>query len=81
MITEWRQAPSWIRRIDSCHPALAPGWASFVHVTTRVTVLERAAAQGFGFIAPDDRSNDAFVHHCNVVGHVFKSAGEPRRTN
>ncbi|MDH7600188.1 MAG: cold-shock protein [Sedimentisphaerales bacterium] len=39
----------------------------------RGTVKWFDAKKGFGFITPDDGSDDVFVHHTNIAGQGFKT--------
>ena len=39
----------------------------------RGTVKWFDAKKGFGFITPEDGSEDVFVHHTNIVGQGFKT--------
>ena len=32
--------------------------------------------KGYGFITPEDGSNDLFIHHSNILGDGFKSLSE-----
>jgi CspA family cold shock protein len=35
--------------------------------------------QGYGFITPDEGTDDLFVHHSNIVGDGYKSLAEGAR--
>ena len=39
------------------------------------------AEKGFGFIAPDDKSADVFVHFSAIVGDGFKTLSEGQRVS
>lgn len=38
-------------------------------------------AKGFGFIAPDDKSADLFVHHTAIQAQGFRSLQEGQRVS
>lgn len=37
--------------------------------------------KGFGFIVPDDGSNDLFVHHSNIDMDGFRTLAEGQKVN
>jgi CspA family cold shock protein len=37
--------------------------------------------KGFGFITPDDKSKDVFVHHTAIVGDGYRSLAEGARVS
>ena len=42
----------------------------------RGTVKWFSDEKGYGFITPDDRYKDLFVHHSNILADDFKSLNE-----
>lgn len=38
-------------------------------------------AKGYGFIAPDDKGADLFVHHTNIVAEGFRTLAEGQRVS
>lgn len=37
--------------------------------------------KGFGFITPDDRSQDVFVHHTAILGEGYRSLTEGEKVS
>ena len=46
---------------------------------TQGTVKWFNSEKGFGFIAPDDKTKDVFVHHTNISVDGFRSLDENQR--
>jgi CspA family cold shock protein len=40
-----------------------------------------SSEKGYGFIAPDDGSEDVFVHHTGIAGGGFKTLEEGERVS
>ena len=47
----------------------------------RGTVKRFSEEKGYGFIAPDEGSEDLFVHYCSIVGSGFRSLEEGHRVS
>ena len=37
--------------------------------------------KGFGFITPDDGSEELFIHHSNIAGEGFKTLAEGQKVS
>jgi len=56
-------------------------WEGEEKIVARGTVKWFSDEKGYGFITPEDGSDDLFVHHSNILGEGFKSLSEGQSVN
>ena len=83
------RAPRWSRTIEWCDDPRPDGghfenddpWVGEEKIVARGTVKWFSDEKGYGFITPEDGSDDLFVHHSNILGEGFKSLSEGQSVN